>query len=227
VIAAVLAVVLGASLLSLTGSASALSNRKGRLDDRGFPHFYMDEAGRALQMCDDGSLVCQGVRPAALTPPEGEAFYWVALTPLQTKRGRLDVEMALEAAFVGERPVVFRRIRVRGHLRQRGRYILRHPYGSIGVHAITPREERNVDVTIDVPCSLQRGLRCAPRWDRFLKSTARRKGYVGTTRRTTVTGGTQRNNVFLVARDNGRVIGKSKKFRIVGKVCGAQCRARR
>ena len=225
--AAVLACVLGVTMLAVGGSASALSMAHvGAKDNRGFPTFYMDEAGRALQMCDDGSAFCQGVKPGALTPPEGEAFYWVALTPLKTPRGTLEVEMALEAAFVRQRPIVFYRIRVRGHLSKRGNYVLRHPFGSIPIRAITPAEQRNVNFTRDVPCSQVNGGVCAPRMSRWLTSTTRAKGYLGTRRRTPVTGGTFRNSVELFARDSHKVIGVSKQFRIVGKVCGPPCRAR-
>lgn len=225
--AAVLACVLGVTLMSVGGSASALSMAHvGAKDSRGFPTFYMDEAGRALQMCDDGSAFCQGVKPGALTPPDGEAFYWEALTPLKTPRGTLSVEMGLEAAFAGQRPVVFYRIRVRGHLSKRGTYIFKHPFGQIRLQAITPAEQRNVNFTRDVPCSQTNGGVCAPRMTRWLKSTTRAKGYLGTRRRTPVTGGTLRNTAELVARDTGKTIGVSKQFRIVGKVCGPSCRAR-
>jgi hypothetical protein len=226
-VAAVLACVLGATLLSIGGSASALNaNRIGARDARGFPSFYMDQAGRALQVCDDASAFCQGVGPNALTPPDGEAFYWQALTPLKTPRGTLSVQMAVEAAFAGQRPIVFYRIRVRGHLSKRGNYILRYPFGDLRIRAISPAEQRNVNFTRDVPCSLTRGGVCAPRMDRWLKSAGRHKGYLGTRRRTTVTGGTKRNEVQLFARDNRKVIGVSKQFRIFGKVCGPACRRR-
>ena len=41
-----------------------------------------------------------------------------------------------------------------------------------------------------------------------------------------MTGGSKRNNLELSAKDNGRTIGKTAKFRIIGKRCGAGCRAR-
>jgi hypothetical protein len=177
-------------------------------------------------MCDDGSAFCQAVGANALTPPEGEAFYWVALTPLKTPRGTLSVEMALEAAFAGQRPIVFSRLRVRGHLNRRGNYLLRYPYGAVTIHAIAPGNQRNVDFTIDRPCSLTDPGRCAPRMDRWLKSTTRAPHYLGTRTRTPVTGGTKRNEVRLIARNNGKTIGVSRQFRIVGKICGTACRRR-
>jgi hypothetical protein len=224
-VAALLACALGATLLTMGGSAAALNgNRIGGLDDRGFPRFYMDQAGRALQLCVDGSALCQGVGPNALAGRDGEAFYWVALTPLKTSRGTLSVEMAIEAAFEGQRPVVFRRLRVRGHLNRRGNYLLRYPYGAVTIHAIATGNQRNVDFTLDRRCALADPGRCAPRMHRWLKSTTRAPHYLGTRTRTPVTGGTKRNVVQLVARNNGKLIGRSRQFRVVGKVCGRACR---
>jgi hypothetical protein len=225
--AAVLACALGVALLSVGGSASALNTAKtGPKDNRGFPSYYMDESGRALQMCDDGTPFCQGVGAGDVTPPDGEAFFWLAVAHLKTNRGPLDVEMALEAAFAGQRPIVFNRLRIRGHLNQKGNYILKYPYGQVKFHAIGAAEQRNVDFTRDVPCSTTRGGRCAEKIHRWLKSTVKAKGYLGPTRRTTVTGGSKRNNLELLAKDNGRTIGTQNKFRIVGKRCGAGCRTR-
>jgi hypothetical protein len=227
VVPAVLAGLLGVTLLSVGGSASALNgNRIGGLDDRGFPSFYMDRAGRALQLCVDGSALCQGVGPNALRTRDGEAFYWMALTPLKTSRGTLSVELALEAAYEGRRPVVFSRVRVRGHLNRRGNYLLRHPYGAVTIHAIATGNQRNVDFTIDRRCSLTSPGSCAPRMGRWLKSTTRAPHYLGARTRTPVTGGTKRNVVRLIARNNGKTIGVSRQFRIVGKTCGTACRRR-
>ena len=224
--AAVLACLLGFALLSVSGSATALNaNKTGPLDNRGFPGYYMDFAGRALQMCDDGTRFCQGIGPNALTPPDGEAFYWMAIAHLKTNRGPLDVEMAVEAAFAGQRPIVFSRLRVRGHLSQKGNYVLKYPFGQVRIHAITRREQRNVDFTRDIPCTLTRGGRCAQGMDRWLKSTVRQQGYLGPARRTTVTGGSKRNNLEFVSKDNGKTIGRTSKFRIIGKRCGSACRA--
>jgi len=224
-VAAVAALVLGAAMLTIGGSASALNgNRTGPRDNKGFPAYYVDDAGRAVQMCDDGSAICLGARRRALRPPDGEALYWSALTTIRTKRGPLEVEFALEAAFEGQRPVVFRRLRIRGHLGRRGTYILHHPYGNLRFTAISAREDRNVNVTHDNRCSI-RGGRCAPRMDRWLRSTSRRAHYLGRNRRTRVTGGTQRNFISVEA-PNGRIIGHKARFRVVGKVCGRPCRAR-
>lgn len=224
-VAALAAFVLGAAMLTIGGSAAALNgNRTGPLDRRGFPAYYVDGAGRAVQMCDDGSAVCLGARRRDLRPPDGEALYWSAVTTMRTRRGPLEVEFALEAAFEGNRPVVFRRVRIRGHLGRRGSYILHHPYGNLRFDAITPSEQRNVNVTHDNRCSI-RGGRCAPRMTRWLRSTSRRGHYLGRPRRTRVTGGTLRNSISVEA-PNGRIIGRKARFRVIGKACGRPCRAR-
>jgi hypothetical protein len=224
-VAAVAALILGAAMLTIGGSASALDgNRTGPRDNRGFPAYYVDDAGRAVQLCDDGSAICLGARRRALRPPDGEALYWSAVTTVRTRRGPLEVEFALEAAFEGQRPVVFRRLRIRGHLGRRGTYILHHPYGNLRFTAITPSEDRNVNVTHDNRCSI-RGGRCAPRMDRWLRSTSRRPHYLGRNRRTRVTGGTLRNFISVEA-PNDRIIGRKARFRVLGKVCGQPCRAR-
>jgi hypothetical protein len=224
-VAAVAALILGAAMLTIGGSASALDgNRTGPRDNRGFPAYYVDDAGRAVQLCDDGSAICLGARRRALRPPDGEALYWSAVTTVRTRRGPLEVEFALEAAFEGQRPVVFRRLRIRGHLGRRGTYVLHHPYGNVRFTAITPSEDRNVNVTHDNRCSI-RGGRCAPRMDRWLRSTSRRPHYLGRNRRTRVTGGTLRNFVSVEA-PNDRIIGRKARFRVLGKVCGQPCRTR-
>lgn len=225
-VGALAAVTFGAALLTVGGSAAALdTNRTGPRDNRGFPRYYTDQAGRALQICDDGTAFCGGARRGELTPPHGEALYWAALSPLRTRRGTLSVEFALEAAFEGRRPVVLSRLRVRGHVNRRGRYVLRHPYGTLRFRAITPREQRNVDVTVDRRCSRVRGGRCAPRMTRWLRSTERQRGYLGTRRRTHVVGGAVRNNMLLFG-PGGDLIGRSERFRVIGKVCRRPCRSR-
>lgn len=212
-------------MLTIGGSAAALNGaRTGPLDDKGFPAYYVDDAGRALQMCDDGSPFCLGAKPGALTPPDGEALYWSAATTLRTRRGPLSVEIALEAAFAGNRPVVFRRVRIRGHLGHRGRYVLHHPYGNLRFDAVSAREQRNVNVTHDNTCSIHGG-RCSPRMTRWLRSRSRHAHYLGTRRRTRVRGGTLRNTLSVEA-PNGRIIGRTARFRVIGKVCGQPCRAR-
>ena len=221
---ALLLIVLGtvvATVLSAAVPTYSLNTRRtGPRDDRGFPLWYTDNRGLPLRLCETGTRQCLGAGRNALTPPDGENFYWLATATIRSKRGPLDVEFALEAAFGGARgqlPIVFDRLRIRGHLRQKGVYTLDHPYGSTRFRAITPRQQRNVNHTVDLNCSVKRKGRCNGRIDNFLRAATKPpKGYIGFgARRTPVRGGTVRNN--LVLRDGGKVIGSTNRFAIVGK----------
>jgi hypothetical protein len=211
----VVALVLGAAVPTY----SINTRQTGRQDSRGFPLYYTDDRGLHLRLCESGTRQCLGARPRDLVAPEGEAFYWMATATIRSKRGPLDIEFALEAAFGGARglkPIVFDRIRIRGHLRQAGRYVLDHPYGSTRFRAITPAEQRNVDFTVDRACSLERGGTCNGRIDNFLRALNPPKGYVGFgERRTLVRGGTVRNS--LVLRSGRRVIGQTNRFAVLGR----------
>ena len=155
----------------------SLNTRKtGPRDDRGFPLYYTDDRGRSLRLCEDGTARCLGAVRGDLIAPEGEGFYWMATSTVRSRRGPLEIEFALEAAFAGTRPIVFDRIRIRGHLRRAGVYILDHPYGRTRFRAITPTEQRNVDLTIDRNCSLVRNGRCRGRIDNFLRSRTPPRG---------------------------------------------------
>jgi hypothetical protein len=215
--------VLGTILAALVGAAmpanSINSNRTGRLDKRGFPLFYQDDSGLKLRLCETGTAQCARATRRALTPPNGENFYWMATAHIRTSRGPVDVELALEAAFGGargRRPIVFERLRIRGHLNEATGYTLDHPYGSTSFRAIDPVEQRNVDFTRDRFCSTQRGGTCGGMIGNFLRSTNPPKGYVGFGgRRTLVTGGTVRND--LVLRSGGTVIGQTDQIAVMGK----------
>ena len=133
--------------------------------------------------------------------------------------GDLSVEFALEAAFgdAGE-PIVFDRIRIRGHLSRAGRYVLLHPYGRTRFRAVSPREQRNVNLTEDLPCSLARRGACAGHITNFLRSRRAPRGYLGAGERATrVTGGTARNELVIRARRGG-VIGRTRQFEVLGKL---------
>jgi hypothetical protein len=201
------------------------TRRTGPRDDRGFPLYYTDNRGQALRLCEDGSAHCLRADPGDLVAPNGEALYWSASTTLHSKRGPIDVEFALEAAFGDSgRPIVFDRIRVRGHLNKKGKYVLLHPYGRIRFRAISIREQRNVDVTHDRNCSVVRKGRCRGDIDKWLRGTRHPKGYIGFgQRKTRVKGGTVRN--FLVLKTTkGKFLGKQAKFRVIGKKAGRLAR---
>lgn len=214
------ALALAAALMATNTPAQGLnSNRTGEPDDRGFPSHYTDDAGISLTLCEDGTAACLGAVRDDLTPPEGEALYWAATATVPTSRGDLDVEFALEAAFgdAGE-PIVLDRIRIRGHLARAGRHVLHHPYGSTRFRAASPREQRNVNLTEDLDCSLRRGGPCAGHITNFLRSTRAPRGYVGGGEvATRVTGGTVRNRLVVRARRGG-VIGSTRRLAVLGKL---------
>jgi hypothetical protein len=209
-----------AALMAAATPAEGLNtNRTGAPDDRGFPANYTDDAGLSLMMCEDGTAACLNAVSGDLVPPEGESFYWMATATVPTARGNLDVEFALEAAFgeAGE-PIVFDRLRIRGHLSRAGRYVLQHPYGSIRFSAESPAEQRNVNLTEDLTCSLERGGPCNGHITNFLRSISAPRGYLGAGEVTTrVAGGTVRNELVVRTR-GGSVIGRTRQFGVVGKL---------
>ncbi|MFL6003893.1 MAG: hypothetical protein ACJ72P_13900 [Nocardioides sp.] len=144
----------------------------------------------------------------------------MAVATLHTPKGPIDVEMALEAAFAGQRPIVFDRLRIRGHT-HKGKYVLFTPYGRVGFRAISASEQRNVDRTLDRNCALVGNGFCRRGQIRnFLRAANPPKGYVGFgNRRTRVVGGTLRNSLILQTK-RGKVVAKTSKFMILGKRAG-------
>jgi hypothetical protein len=223
---ALLALVAGTVIAVLVAAAVptySLNTRKtGPRDNRGFPLYYTDDRGLSLRLCEDQTARCLGAARRDLRPPEGEALYWAASATIRSRRGPIDVEFALEAAFGDAgRPIVFDRIRIRGHLRRAGGYVLLHPYGRNRFRAITPREQRNVNVTQDRKCARVRNAPCRRgNIDNFLRARKPPVGYVGWgDRLSRVKGGTVRNNLVLRTR-SGKVIGQAQRFEIVGKRAG-------
>jgi hypothetical protein len=219
-LALVAATVIALVLAAAVPTYSVNRRHAGPKDDRGFPTFYRDPRGLPLRICEDGTPQCQGANPGALVAPDGENFYWMATATLHTPKGPIDVEMALEAAFAGQRPIVFDRLRIRGHT-HKGRYVLFHPYGRVGFRAISASEQRNVDRTLDRNCKMvNRGVCRRGNIRNFLRAANPPKGYVGFgNRRTRVVGGTFRNSLILKTR-GGKVVDKTSKFAILGKRAG-------
>jgi len=155
--AAVLSVLLGASVLAAMAPAQALDAAgvgPGDPSQHGFPAYYTDDDGVALQMCDDGTAACAGATEAALAPTDGENFYWTATTSLSEPGLSLDIEIAAEAAWAGPtNPVTFDRLRIRGHSDTAGPIDVTTPYGTTTVTAEDPAEQRNVNFTEDIGCA--------------------------------------------------------------------------
>jgi hypothetical protein len=154
---AVLTSALVAPALTLVAPAQALDPAgvgPRNPDNHGFPAYYTDDAGVALQMCDDGSAACLGAGPAALTPPEGENFYWMATSEVTTADFDIAVEIAAEAAWLGPgQPITFDRLRIRGHS-DVGDITVTTPYGTTTVAADPPTEQRNINFTEDIGCAV-------------------------------------------------------------------------
>jgi hypothetical protein len=174
--------------LALVGPAQALNPAGVGPKDpgqHGFPAFYSDNAGTALQMCDDGSANCLGANDASLTPGDGENFYWMATGTLSAPGIDLSVEYALEAAWLTPTtPITFDRVRVRGDVDQAGEYTLTTPFGTTHTMiADDPAQQRNLNFTEDIgcggsPCDFAAAAGPAHITD-FLVNTTRPAGYLG------------------------------------------------
>ena len=185
---AAVSAVLAIPTLALVGPAQALDPAGvGPLDQRqfGFPAYYTDTAGTALQMCDDGSANCIGANNASLAPVEGENFYWMATSTLTAPGIDISIEYALEAAWLdANTPITFDRLRVRGDVAAAGDYTVTTPFGT--THVVTaedPANQRNVNFTEDLGCA---GAPCdfaaaagANHITDFLVNTTRPAGYLG------------------------------------------------
>jgi hypothetical protein len=157
--AATLSVLVAASALAAMAPAQALdSARVGPSDpgQRGFPAYYTDDSGVALQLCDDGTAACLATGPAELAPVEGEGFYWMATTSLSSATADVDIEFAAEAAWLDRNtPITFDRVRIRGHSDSGpGSLTVTTPYGPFTVDVGDPAAQRNINFTQDVGCAV-------------------------------------------------------------------------
>ncbi len=224
--AAVAALAVGVATLAVTGPAQGLNTGKtGGPDASGFPLHYTDDSGVSLQLCVDGTARCGGATqlddgaggPGVSVAPDGEGFYWMATAAVRSPRGRIDVEFAHEAAWASAtQPIVFDRTRIRGDLRP-GRYTLLTPYGRTRFSAVGTGQ-RNVNLTQDPGCALTRGGPCSAKMTNWLRATGAPLGYLGNgAALTKVSGGPLRNSLILRAA-NGKVIGRTARFAITGKL---------
>lgn len=228
--AAMLSVLLAAPALAVVGPAQAIDGtRVGPVDplQRGFPAYYTDDAGVALQMCDDRSANCLLARPRDLAPPEGEALYWAAFAELTGPGIDLSVEFAVEAAWLDGRQVVFDRLRVRGHVTRDGTYTLVHPYGTVRIASDPEEEDRNINFTEDIGCEPAPGERCdfaalaGPRGHitTWLRSTQAQGRYLGDGETpTTVTGGERQ--FMTITGPSG--VASTNRFAVLGKLANAR-----
>ena len=164
--AATLSVLLAATALATMAPSQALDSAGvGPRDPTraGFPAYYTDDSGVALQLCVDGTAKCGG---STLTSdgaggdgpgvgPDGEGFYFVATTSLSAPGLDLDIEFAAEAAWMSRtQPMTFDRVRIRGHSASAGDIPVSTPYGTFTVTADDPINVRNVNFTEDIGCAI-------------------------------------------------------------------------
>jgi hypothetical protein len=162
--AATLTVLLAATTLAAMAPSQALDpQRVGPRDSTraGFPAYYTDDSGVALQLCIDGTAKCAGMTlrgdgaggPGVGVSPDGEGFYYMATTSLSAPGLDLDIEFAAEAAWASRGvPATFDRLRIRGHSDTAGDIAVDTPYGIFTVTAEDPAAQRNVNFTEDIGC---------------------------------------------------------------------------
>jgi hypothetical protein len=136
--ASLVAGISSAMVLALVpATASAALSSVGPVDpDTGFPAYYVDSNGVALEPCTQGPPRCVA-SPGALSVVGGEANYWRASPPvldspiLAGRKIRLD--LALIASRTAAGPTTFSRIRFRadsGALQPGGVYTVTEPFGT-------------------------------------------------------------------------------------------------
>ena len=169
--------------------------------------------------------------PGGLTPPDGEAFYFLASAEIPVPAGVVSVTFALEAAFLsaaGNSRLVFDRLRVRGPA-PAGSYPLGHPYGET---ALTSNGDPQTGITFtydvgcaDVPCNFDtaRGGRITdflratgPVTPGFLGDSATPSAVTGAT--APDGGGGPRNLVRLRNSTTDAMLGQTNLFTVTGQL---------
>lgn len=156
---------LGSALLAVpTPAVAALAAVGPTSPSDGFPVWYRDASGLALQLCLDGADpfcgfapgdVPDATRPIAFPGnfPE-EAFYMLGQATMDTSAGRALLVVGLEAAFAqgpvaaGDQ-IVFGRVRIRVDLANPGHYVVTHPYG-VDEFDVAAGDRRAINSTEDI-----------------------------------------------------------------------------
>jgi hypothetical protein len=157
--AAALATMAPSQALDSTGVGPRDSTRAG------FPAYYTDDSGVALQLCVDGTARCNNATmksdgaggPGPGVGPDGEGFYFVATASVSSPGLSLDIEFAAEAAWMSRtQPITFDRLRIRGHSDSAGDIPVTTPYGPVTVTADPPinAQDKNVNFTEDIGCAI-------------------------------------------------------------------------
>ena len=194
--AATLSVLLAAAALATMAPSQALDSAGvGPRDSTraGFPAYYTDDSGVALQLCVDGTARCGGATlrsdgaggDGVAVGPDGEGFYWTATTSLSGAGFDIDIEFAAEAAWMSRtQPMTFDRVRIRGHS-NRGNLTVTTPYGDFPVEAGPSTDIRNINFTEDLGCVVApcnfREMTTVPgaHITDWITSTTRPAGYLG------------------------------------------------
>ena len=174
--------IIGLAAASSLGAGEAFAQAQGLAavgpvdPGNGFPQFYQDQAGQALEQCLDivtpgdpcGLLLLGSVNPRLPivfpTNFPGESFYWMASARIQPVGGnrsfRADVIMALEATFgnaagtvVPGQQITFARFRIKvtGGLVPGSTYTLTYPFG---VKTFVASATGTINFTEDQGCGL-------------------------------------------------------------------------
>lgn len=152
------------------GSVQAALNAVSSSTEHGFPIWYQDTHGRALDLClsttpnpTGAGPMCPllaepgfdpGLPPVLGSNFPGEAFWFTGDAFIQENGIDLVYVSALEAAFSAEEAVdgdqvSFARIRIRVDVPTAGRYVITHPYG-IEVFDVDAPDTRAINMTRDI-----------------------------------------------------------------------------
>jgi len=132
----------------------------------GFPVWYQDTAGIALEQCPTTGFIGNQALQDPLCIPSGgpvagfvdfdEAFWWTAVAAAPDQGGVTGalLVLALEAAFgtgdpVEGQQIVFGRIRIRADIAAAGTYTVTHPFG-VKVYNVTTPGINAINDTIDI-----------------------------------------------------------------------------
>lgn len=128
----------------------------------GFPRWYQDSTGLKLQLCLDKNTHCLPLEGVNMNLPirfprnfPHEAFWWAGEADAEvTGGGRVQVVLAIEAAFMNDIPqrrqrISFARVRIRGFRLPVGTYRITHPYGQ-QTFQVSRVSGRNINFTDDV-----------------------------------------------------------------------------
>jgi len=177
--------------------AHAVLTDRGAVDPgTGFPSFYRDSTGLALQLCLDPARVDCLAAPADLGALNGEAFYFAAEADAGLMRGR----WAVGAAYIGQQGIVFDRTLYQAEgLVPGATYTVTDPYGTTECVADAVDAETRCRVQVGGEAGLDFDGALSGRVGPFLRSTVAPTGFIGDNdTEARVSGSPTDNNFFRV-----------------------------